>query len=93
MYTRRTVHGVYSKVALSERAVYRQTHVPEFRQNFITKLGLYYCYQIRTLLLTKFGDMGLAVHGKYTQSWFAVHAVYCTRRVRVVYKVCTRAVQ
>ena len=47
-------------------------------------------YQIRNLLLTKFGDMGLLVHDTFTQSHFAVHAVYCTRCVRVVYALCTR---
>ena len=47
-------------------------------------------YQIKTLLLTKFGDMGLAVHDTSTKSHFTVHAVYCTRCVRVVYALCTR---
>ena len=62
--------------------MYGQTHVPEFRQ--------YHVYQIRGLLLTKFGDMGLAVHGTSTQTRFTVHAVYCTSCVRAVYEVCTR---
>jgi hypothetical protein len=54
---------------------------PNFVNTAFTKLGV--------LLLTKFGDMGLAVHDTYTQSWFAVHAVYCTSCVRAVYELRT----
>jgi len=49
-------------------------------------------YQIKNLLfnkLTKLGDMSLPVQDTFTQSHFAVHVVYCTRRVRAVYEQCT----
>ena len=88
MYTTRTqrVHSAYSTRRVQQTSSGWTCRV---RANPCPRISSKCFYQIRNLLLTKFGDMGLPVHGTSTQSHSAVHVVYCTRCVRSVYEACT----